>query len=449
MIAMRKIYTLVLFCTVMISASCSKFLDVKPVGIIIPEKTNDYELLLDDINITRSFYSSTIFTYDDISNVTFTPQTETSIDANLYFWKTYLDANSQSRPAAWADYYNNISNLNVILEGVLSATDGTPQKRKQIYAEALVARTFPYFHLLSLFAPAYDPQTATTDLGLPFVVSTDQNVALPERLTLKAHHDQLIADILTAIPDLPNQNINKTRITKNVAYGMLSRIYMSMRDYPNALKYAELVIAGGNAVLLNYNDYASSNDLPQTNVSPEELFLRYSTNSRYRFSTELLAKFDQSTDLRMKLFTVTDAGVVSFQNANYNPNRGITYAEIFLNKAECLARSGAVEEALDVLNNTIRINRIAAAAYEPLEARDQEDAINLILLERRKELAFKGLRWSDMRRLDKENRMQPVVRYAPNGTTVYESLTSGSGKYTFQIPLQTQLFNPNMKLNQR
>lgn len=449
MTVMNKIYTMVLFCTIMINFSCSDFLDVKPVGIIIPEKTNDYELLLDDINITRSFYPGTIFTYDDIRNVTFTPQTETSVDANLYFWKTYLDANSQSRPAAWADYYNNISNLNVILEGVLSAKDETPQKRKQIYAEALVARTFPYFHLLSLFAPSYDPSTADTDLGLPFVESTDQNVALPQRLTLRAHYGRLIEDILKAIPDLPSQNTNKSRITKNIAYAMLSRIYMSMRDYPNALKYADLVIESGNAVILDYNDYDSSDNLPATNVSPEELFLRYSTNTRYRFSEELLTKFDQESDLRMRLFTVTDAGIVNYQNTSYNPNRGITYAELYLNKAECLARSGNVAEALDVLNNNIRKNRIAEESYEPFETTDQDEALDFILLERRRELAFKGLRWSDMKRLDKEKRMPAVVRYAPDGTTVFETLLPGSTKYVFQIPLQTQLFNPDFKLNPR
>ncbi len=79
--------------------ACSKFLDVKPKGIVIPESVNDYKLMLNSKNmnfsyplvmleITDDFYD----TYDDLN---------TSPSANAYFWRAGIDENELTRPVAW------------------------------------------------------------------------------------------------------------------------------------------------------------------------------------------------------------------------------------------------------------------------------------------------------------------------------------------------------------
>lgn len=434
------------------AVSCKKFLDVKPKGVIIAETVGDYEALLNGSSIVNPFGLSNgiINATDDRWAKTFSTQNNTIADVNLYFWREYINNTGDKRPDVWADFYNNIANLNAVTEGVLSATDGTPQKKAQLYAEAMVDKAFVYFHLLSFFSPAYEKATATTNFGVPYVTSTDVSEATPPRPTLQQSYDHIITDITAAIPHLPETNSNNTRVTKSGAYALLARTYLSMGDYVNAEKYTDLVLASNKATLLDYNEFIGMR-LPLTNSSPEELWVRYSNNVTFTYSKDLVANYDVDNDLRFRFFARKDANApsYSFGSTAYNPNRGITYAEVFLTKAECLARRGDIDGALQIINDEIRMKRIDAAGYEPLTATTKEEALSIVLLERRRELAFKGTRWSDMKRLDAEGKMPAVQRLAADGVTVLETLEPGSTKYTFQIPLAVQAFNPKMPLNKR
>ena len=52
--------------------------------------------------------------------------------------------------------------------------------------------------------------------------------------------------------------------------------------------------------------------------------------------------------------------------------------------------------------NTLLQARWAAGSFTALTATDGQDALRQILMERRKELLFRGLRWTDLRRLNKD-----------------------------------------------
>jgi tetratricopeptide (TPR) repeat protein len=442
------IYTILV--PAMLMVSCKKFLEVKPKGVIIAETINDYQGLLNSQLVLNPFGLNTlvIFPTDDITDVTFNLQSQTSPKGNSYFWTAYIN-NTSVRPDLWADMYSCIANLNVVTEGVFSASDGTELQKRELYAEAMVAKVFNYMHLLSLFSPAYSKSTAASDYGIPYITSTDVSATVPSRRSLQACYDQLIKDVVEAIPDLPENNLNNTRVTKNAAYGMLTRIYMSMGDYVNAARYADLVLVSDKAMVLNYNDYIGRK-LPATNSSQEELWVKYCNNSTFRYSDELLARYDKTNDLRITfLATLRPDGTYNYGGQTYNPNRGISYAEIYLDKAECLARAGDFSGALNIVNNTIRKNRFTPSKYTPLVATDTETGIKAVLEERRRELAFKGLRWIDMKRLDKDGRMPAVNRVAKDGTTLLATLIPGSSAYTFQIPLMVQSFNADMPLNKR
>ena len=71
---------------------------------------------------------------------------------------------------------------------------------------------------------------------------------------------------------------------------------------------------------------------------------------------------------------------------------------MILTKAECLARQGKFQQAMETVN-ILRAKRIAPGPEVKLSAAKKEEAIAKILEERVRELTW-GLRWFDIRRLN-------------------------------------------------
>lgn len=66
--------------------------------------------------------------------------------------------------------------------------------------------------------------------------------------------------------------------------------------------------------------------------------------------------------------------------------------------------------------------------------------------ERAFELAYNGLRWFDMRRLDKEGMMETVHRYDADGNII-ATLEPDSPKYTLQIPFEVMEYHSDWQQN--
>ena len=441
---MKRITIISILVSLVALAGCKKYLDVQPRGVIIPEKTSDYEGVLNSFLLLNANNTLQYLATDDVVNAT--PVTTFNATANIYYWRGRVDEQPTDVPNIWAQKYNNIRELNLVTSEVMNSTGGTEQQKKQLYAEAQVMKAYEYFYLMIAFSPAYDQTTAKTVYGVPIVTSVDPTAPVPDRLDLQTFVDELLAMITNSIADLPVTNVNKTRVTKEVAYGLLSKIYLYLGDYANTLKYADMVLSGGNATILNYNSYTTTT-FPRTNVSPEELWYRYGAVITYQMSPDIIAKFDLAKDLRIALFSRLSGTIRQWAPGAIIPNYGVSYTEMYLNKAEVLARNGDITNALAIVNNTIRKNRFSTANYTALTATTAEQALNAVLDERRRELAFKGLRWSDMKRLDKEGRMPQVKRLSSTGA-VLATLEPRDKDYTFQIPLMVQNFNPGMPLNQ-
>jgi hypothetical protein len=122
-------------------------------------------------------------------------------------------------------------------------------------------------------------------------------------------------------------------------------------------------------------------------------------------------------DLRTDIFFTTKSGYIttksSYAGSAYVPFGGIATDEMYLIRAECYARAGSTTEALNDLN-ALLINRYKTGTYIPLTAPNADVALRLILNERRKELCFRNLRWSDLRRLNKDPRFQVILTRTVN-----------------------------------
>ena len=166
---------------------------------------------------------------------------------------------------------------------------------------------------------------------------------------------------------------------------------------------------------------------------------------------ELYKKNDK--DLRFKFWfsNVDNKGEFFYDENTYcyiqtTPNYNIGVPEMMLIKAEALARQND-PAALDILNE-LRKYRFTEEDYTALTAEDGNSLLEIVLEERRRELALSGLRWFDMKRLVQDGiYTQTLTRTSPDGET--HTLAPGSNRYLFPIPQSVILQNGNIVQNPR
>ena len=106
-----------------------------------------------------------------------------------------------------------------------------------------------------------------------------------------------------------------------------------------------------------------------------------------------------------------------------------------MTRAECSARKGNSGAALDDLN-TLLSHSWQKSDYTPLSSENDEAVLAVVLRERRKELLMRGVRWSDLRRLNKEERFaKSLVRIIDDGEQIQTyTLPPNDLRYTYLIP---------------
>ena len=426
------------------TASCNKFLEVKPKGVILPETVSDYEGLLNSSSLTETFPSHILYFADDVQGQF--RITDRSSAANAYYWKNQLEQNAEVSPPIWGLLYRSIYNTNIIIRYVEEATEGSDQQKKQLLGEAMAIKADCYFNLLTTYAKAYDASSASTDPGLPLVTTTDVTEKTPERSSVAATIDEIISLLKQAADYLPSASISRIRANKYAAYAILARVYLYMHDMENASLYAGKALEADHE-LLDYNNYTRET-LPAAEASPETIWMRLSDDwglpAFMIYSDDLLQYFGDD-DLRIPMFR-RDPLPITRTYANGNPGFGPSFPEMYLIVAEAAAKQGHTQQAIDLLN-MLREKRIRIDMYTELSAGTPEEALDMVMAERRREMAFSGQRWMDMKRLDAENRMPAVVRKNYETGETEATLEPGGSAYTLEIPTRVLQFNPEMTKN--
>jgi hypothetical protein len=305
---------------------------------------------------------------------------------------------------------------------------------------ALFVRAYNHYALSQLFMPVYNKSTATSDLGIPLKKSSDMNEKIT-RPTSEEVYDFIISDIKGSLHDLPLMSGKKYLPSLPAAYGLLSRVYLSMQEYTQSGKYADSCLDLYNS-LIDYNDVDVTSGAPFIQFNVEDIYDTEASypNGLYQGNAKvdsMLYRSYADDDLRKLAFFSSNGDGTYFFKGNYtgkinNPTMytGIATDEMYLTRAECLARQGDSVNSLSDLNKLLQ-NRINHQQFTPYTLPIPGGLLKLILKERRKELLFRTLRWTDLRRLNKETEFADTLyRYINNQE--YQ-LLPGSDRYTLQI----------------
>lgn len=421
--------------------SCTKFLDEKPqLSAATPDKEEDLRALLDFESQINLYYPGLIELGTDdyyLNNDTYNNMLASFQEA--YRWDKEMITTDV---AYWRACYNTIMIANIVLEGVDRLK---PIKNKDIEGEALFVRGLAHFYAAQLYCPLYN-EAVDSPFGLPIRLTSDFNVPVT-RATVHETYKQIIDDIKGAIPNLRDQAAEINRPGKRAAYAALARIYLSIADYEQAWYYANECLRI-NADLMDFNTIDAKLNYPITPKNVEMIYYGSTisgsaalNSSRARIPMDVYKLFD-ANDLR-KLIYFKSVNATEYAFKGYYSGRSATYFagfandELFLIRAECNARLGATEAALVDINKLLE-HRIRKGSFAALKLSNSEDLLRVILNERRKEMLFRGVRWSDLKRLNLEpNHAVNLVReVTTNGETKRYELPANDARYLYPIPAE-------------
>lgn len=445
------------------TASCRKYVEITQEGQRILELTQDYDGLLNNTNVMINSYSYLTYSSDDggMDDVSWQNNLVAgSPNANAYTWgEKIITSGTATEDNDWSNMYKAIYYTNQVITNVMNSKGGTDADKRRIFASALVHRAFYYHTLVNIYAPQYDSATAATSLGLPMrlddLISGDLT-----RASVQTVYTQILADLNAAVntAELPDVAQYTYQASKAAAYAMLARTYLNLRNF-TAAKEAAAKALQLQGTLLNLNNYTSVlTSYPQRHLDPEVILCKAATTAyAYPLSTSLKQVFaDSAVDLRYTVLTRPSTFVNQYAAyytrvfyktsiANNGYMAGPTVPEMLLIQAECEARAGNASAAVTLLN-ALRKQRYTTAGYADLSAADGNEALQLVLRERRKELMNTGMRWFDQRRLQKDGFIATLTRTF-KGTTY--TLQPGSNRYTFPIADKYIYLNPEIQQNPR
>ncbi|MBB6498944.1 RagB/SusD family nutrient uptake outer membrane protein [Pedobacter cryoconitis] len=457
----RAPYYLSLALLIICMSGCKKFLNVRPDNINLNVSTvEDFEAMLNSSSLATPDYLISDLVSDDVllgQGVLMRGAGQSYV--NAYLWANTVWSASDN-DLMYNTSYQDILQMNIILDNIGNAEGGTAQRKEIVNAQARINRAYYYLQLVNLYGLDYQSASAAKDLGVPLILHPDAN-ARPVRATVQQVYDQILSDLNVAVSSvsLPEFGVDVIHPGKASAYALMARTYLYMGNYEKALGAAESALKI-KSTLLDYGTQQKYMTLKDQQSNPEILLARVCMDVDFYnnyFLTINASKELQgllgNNDLRFTncfnppgdYQTYMDIGGTSMQ---FNYSIGVP--EMMLIKAECLARSGDEAGALDLVN-TLRKYRYKPADYTLLKTDGNKDALTLVLEERRRELFFKGgVRLFDLKRLNREGKFKKdLERLSDIDGTSLTTLPAGSPRYLMPFAPVIIANNPLMIQNGR
>lgn len=417
----RSITAIVILFSVFSATSCDDYLNVLPKGSKIPKTLADFEAFLRDeySNQTTNVEQSIILLNDryvTIANLNYYPLWKANYNWDETANRIELNSSDES---TYYMQYKTINTCNLIIENAPTATEATEAQKNEVMAYAKVIRSMSYYVLVNYYAAPYQASTASSTLGVPLIESA--NLGAPyKQVTVKEIYDYIINNVTEAIPYLPNFGMTPLHPGLGAAYAFLARVYLTMCDYTNAAKYADLAL-GINNQLYDWTAFYAAN---KTQIENPASYTRlvdpcnytFVENYNYRHGStyysaaensipvERIALFEQGDarfKARWKLYTAGQDTYYYSTLTGYHNYGGCTTTEVYLIKAECQARADKLSDAMNTLN-TVRKKRILSTYYQDLSASSKADAIAKIRRTKDNEMMFSIVPFADARRFNAE-----------------------------------------------
>lgn len=439
---MKKFSKYILFFVAVIAVtSCDDYLDITPVGKVIPQSLEDYRRVLTTGYSTYPEHKSlTAVRTDELQMDEFAD--ELNIFKDIYTWKD-VNPDRITNSFQYQDLYTVIFYTNVLINEASKKLE-VSDERNQLIGEAYALRAMAYFDLINLFGKPYNPATAGSDKGIPLALEIDlEQVFIPQ--SVEVIYNQIISDTKEAEKLLTLSTQTKGlnyRFSKVALYSLESRVYLYQQQWQKSQDAADKALAINN-VLVDLKAtpvLATKYDSKESILALEDGYINGLKRTSYA-STDLLAAYNRTTDLRFPVYFLASGSRFRIQKgANDDQKCSFRTSELYLTKAETALKLNNIGDAKTTVLSFIK-NRYTAAGYTQLEtsvnAMNAADLTNFILEERRREFPVEGHRWFDLRRTT-----QKEIIHTLNGDEY--KLIQNDPRYTIIYPANARLNNPNL-----
>ena len=455
-------------------------------------RTGMYAALKGNSNLV-DYYGQQFFVYGDVhagddyqyNNIGGSNRASFYYDMNYQTASEFTSSTSSSN-VAWKSPYIVIGRANRIIAaaegGALSDAAEAKATIDQYAAEAKVLRALAHFDLVRIYGKPYTEDQGAS-LGVPLVTGVLESNAKPARSTVAEVYTQVVKDLTEAISS--NALATETEpgyVSVWGAKAILTRVYLNMGDYANALSVAEDIIKNSGAALWTRDQYFKAWDASTPNES-EFLFrlnVAGSTDNNdlngignlqqrdgYKEMVATKKFVDMLTsdpeDVRNDMFLpATAAKEVATYGTNkvfLNKLRGqggnlrnvtivpiIRLSEVYLTAAECAFRNNDKTKAVEYLNDLVKNRTTTVASLATVD----NITLERILIERRKELIGEGQRYFDALRNN-----ETITRYTSEADKGWHKTLSKEAqsfdrdyfKAIAAIPQAEINANPNIKQN--
>lgn len=328
----------------------------------------------------------------------------------------------------WYVSYKIINDANTVIDAA-EKSGLTDAYTKQLIGECYFLRAFAHFNLVRFFAKPYSIDPAAPGIVLRTSVS---DPSLKARATVQEVYDAVIADAEKAA-GLMEQQRGVQFASKEAAWALLSRVNLYKEDHIKTIEYSDKVINSGRFQLETIATYptlfAAAPSAGETifciAFTDKEDYGKFGSIASMIYSDgnsgwgeeyasqslrDTMSAYPQ--DVRWAYIVPSKTGNVvnkkngiemyyiskfSFQDGSPTLSSPIMFrlAEMYLNRAEAKAKSGDITGALSDID-AIRNNRGLSTALYNGQLPAGKTALDVVLKERRIELAFEGHRLFDL-----------------------------------------------------
>lgn len=381
--------------------SCDDWLDK------LPDNRMELQTPSDVSNLLVSAYPSAHPAYllemysdntDDCVNPSWSEASR--FQAQAYKWEDITETGEDESPQElWNRHYLAIASANAAID--LIEGKGSPAEYTEQLGEALLCRAYAMFQLSTVFCKAYNPATASTDLGLPYPTHPEKVVGtVYTRGTMEDLYGQIDKDLQRGLP-LVSSNYSKPKFHFNTdaAKAFAARFYLYKGDFAKAITYAtEVLGADPTAKARDWDAYAALNMngqiRPEAWVSADEKcnFLlqtvysewgaisgpylygdKYAHSYRITYDEDIASKGPfgaANSTFKQRVWSNTSLANLfhrkvpyEFEYTDLQAGIGFAHAEyavftteqLLLERAEAYALSGELQKAVDDYNTIMKI----------------------------------------------------------------------------------------------